>query len=196
MTLLTTWPKNTITIATLSVSNLLLRKAQLLFSIGEEQGFLFLLCHIKLCKNALFSWETQVQHTLCTMKLFCLRGWLHGKISSRQTGLKKSPITWNISARVEIEIGSKLRQQFVGSYCCFGNLHLPTPVNHLFSPGWNFVCNYLGFFSPGSSNRAEVSPSTRNWVRVEGETSSVDVEFMNCCNLKNVVQFRGTVSKI
>ena len=72
-----------------------------------------------------------------------LRGWLHRRISTRQTGWKKIPITWNISARTETEIGSKPRQEFVGSLCCFGNIHLPKPVNHL--------------FSPGSSNRTEVS---------------------------------------
>ena len=49
--------------------------------------------------------------------------------------VEKVSITRNISAREETEIGSVPRQEFVGSLCCFGNLHLPTPVDHLFSLG-------------------------------------------------------------
>ena len=66
------------------------------------------------------------------------KGWLHGKISARRTGLKKAPIIWNSSARTETEIGSEPRLEFVGSLCCFGNLHLPTSINPVFSPGWKF----------------------------------------------------------
>ena len=68
-----------------------------------------------------------------------IRRWLHGNISARQTELKKAPIAWNISVRAQTEIGSKPRQEFVDSLCCFGKLHLPTSVNYLFSPGWNLL---------------------------------------------------------
>ena len=64
---------------------------------------------------------------------FLLRSWLHGKISD---WIEKSPdymkyfsSGWNWSG---------LRQEFVSNLCCFGNLHLPMPVNQLFSLGWNF----------------------------------------------------------
>ena len=51
---------------------------------------------------------------------------------------KKPRLHENISARAETEIESEPRQEFVGSLCCFGNLHPATPVNHLFSPGLKF----------------------------------------------------------
>ena len=80
-----------------------------------------------------------------------LGSWLHGKLSARHTGLKKVPITRNISVRVEIEIGRERRQKFVASLCCFGNLNLPTLVSHPFSLGWTFFRAITWDFSTRST---------------------------------------------
>ena len=96
--------------------------------------------------NTSYSFTSDARSTIGThqrelkalKRALLLKDWLHGKISSRQTGLEKIPIKWNISWRTETGIGSELRQEFLGSLCCFGNIHLPTPFNDFFSPDWKF----------------------------------------------------------
>ena len=62
-----------------------------------------------------------------------------------QISISKRLITWDNFSRAdrvekepglhETEIGTEPRREFLGSLCCFGNLHLLTCVNCLFSPG-------------------------------------------------------------
>ena len=91
--------------------------------------------------------------------------WVRGWWGPQQTGLKEVPITWNISGRIETEIGSKPRQEFVGILCCFGNLHLLTPVNHFLQSGLKFFRGITWDFSARAAQTGLKLPSCNRELR-------------------------------
>ena len=59
---------------------------------------------VKLKENWVYLYSSWSYARFDCMYIMPLGCWLHGKISGQQTGLKKTPITWNISSPAETEI--------------------------------------------------------------------------------------------